>query len=141
MSVVDELADHIVGLPRADLTRVAIDGRSAAGKSTLADAFAEALRERGSVVERGSIDDFHPAGHAQRSANEGYTAESYYAEAFDYSAFRRWVLAPRAVTVDVLLADGVFLLHPTLEDCWDLVIWVQIDLTTMIDRAVQRDVA
>jgi len=43
---------------------------------------------------RAGIDDFHPPGHGPRSAAGGYTAESYYAEGYDYLAFRNLLLAP-----------------------------------------------
>ncbi len=39
------------------------------------------------------------------------------------------------------IVDGGFLLHPHLADHWDYIIWLDIDLETMVTRARQRDVA
>ncbi|GEN89204.1 hypothetical protein MKY30_18855 [Oceanobacillus sp. FSL W8-0428] len=44
-AVITALANEIVSLNLDHPTRVAIDGRSAAGKTTLSDELAEAIRE------------------------------------------------------------------------------------------------
>ena len=65
--VVDALADAVSALRVGHPTGVAVDGRSAAGKTTLADELADAVRERAREVIRASIDDFHRPGHTYRS--------------------------------------------------------------------------
>jgi len=166
--VVAALADAVTSLRVNHPTRVAIDGRSAAGKTTLADELAEAVRTRGRHVIRASIDDFHRPGHRDRGRRERWTPRSYYDEGYDYEAFRALLLRPlgpggsrRCRTglfdafhdawlpeewqlVDdrtVAVVDGVFLLRPELAGHWDYVIWLDIDMETMVERARRRDVA
>lgn len=158
----------VLALDRPHPIRVAVEGRSAAGKTTFADALALALGPSGRQVLRAGIDDFHPPGHAARSAAGGYTPQTIYEEGFDYGAFRRLLLAPlgpggarrvRLAQHDslsdrpiadadalaqpdaILVVDGAFLLRPELRDSWELVIWLDIAFETMFERAARRDVA
>jgi uridine kinase len=167
-SVVDEVAGLVLGIERRQPVRVAIDGRSAAGKTTFADALAAALAPSGRQVLRAGIDDFHPPGHAARSAAGGYTPQTTYEEAFDYASFRRLLLAPLGPGGDrhvrlalhdafhdrpikdaavvaspdaIAVIDGAFLLRPEMRASWDLAIWLDISFETMIERAAARDVA
>jgi uridine kinase len=166
--VVTTLADVVTSLSVGHPTRVAIDGRSAAGKTTLADELADAVQAQGREVLRASIDDFHRPGHKGRSQRGGWTPRSYYDEGFDYDAFRTLLLRPlgpggsrrcRPALFDafhdvwrpeqwhevgdraVAIIDGVFLLRPELADHWDYVVWLDIDMETMVERARRRDVA
>jgi uridine kinase len=166
--VLSRLVDAITAPDAFEVTRVGIDGRSAAGKTTMAEELAMRLRARRRTCLRASIDDFHPPGHAQRSASGGYTVESYYAEGFDYAAFRRELLGPamsldprgvrlrawdsfhdrpyeggleRVAPGDILVVDGAFLFRPELRDCWSFTIWLDIDFETMVARARTRDIA
>ena len=41
----------------------------------------------------------------------------------------------------VLVMDGVFLLRPELEACWDYRIWVEVPFAVALERAQERDVA
>ncbi|HEX5164644.1 MAG TPA: hypothetical protein VFV93_04545, partial [Thermomicrobiales bacterium] len=143
-------------------------GRSAAGKTTLADELAPAIRARGRDVLRASIDDFHRPGHKYRSIRDEWTPQTRYDEGCDYDAFVELVLRPlgpggsrrcrpalfdsyhdvwlpeKWVDVDadtVAIIDGGFLLRPELASHWDYVIWLDIDIETMVDRARRRDVA
>lgn len=161
------LAGRVDALGCARPARIGIDGKSAAGKSTVAAGLADVLRRRGRAVVHVSIDDFHPPGHASRSANDGYSAESYYEEGFQYLRFRELVLAPCAaggsrdiqprlwdsfrdeafskeVVVmpesGVLVVDGAFIQRPEFDGCWDLTVWLDIDDETMVRRARLRDV-
>lgn len=167
IDVVNALADAIVALPLGHPTRVAIDGRSAAGKTTLADELARVIWARGRGVFRASIDDFHHPGHKHRGRDGGWTPQSYYDQGYDYAAFRTLLLAPlgpggdrRSRTAlfdslndvpfpeawhtvgdrDVAIIDGVFLQRQDLAAHWDFVVWVSIDMETMVERARQRDV-
>src|SRR5215212_8253801 len=139
--VIDALADAVTALRVGHPTRVAVDGRSAAGKTTLADEIADAVRERAREVIRASIDDFHRPGHKYRSQRGGWTPHTYYEEGYDYDAFRALLLRPlgpggsrwcRTALFDafhdallpeewrvvgdqaVAIVDGAFLLRPDL---------------------------
>ncbi|MGH2562028.1 MAG: hypothetical protein ACRDJH_23460, partial [Thermomicrobiales bacterium] len=166
--VVTTLADAVTSLQPGHPTRVAVEGRSAAGKTTLADELAAAVRARGCDVIRASIDDFHRPGHKFRSQRGGWTPRSYYDEGYDYDAFRDLLLRPlgpagsrrcRTALFDslhdvwlpeerhavgdqtVAIVDGAFLRRPELAGHWDYVIWLDVDMETMVERARRRDVA
>jgi uridine kinase len=153
-ALIDQLADTIIGLHRPAPTLVAIDGRSAAGKTTLADELAQRFQSKGRPALRSSLDHFHPPGHKYRSAARQYTPESYFAEGYDYAAFRRCVLEPLqqhgsrrgqlscwdsftdtpfpeqwldAPNEVVVIVDGIFLLRPDLRQDWHYRIWLDID--------------
>jgi uridine kinase len=148
--------------------RVAIDGRSGAGKTTLADELADRLEARGRPCLRASIDDFHPPGYRQRAAAHGFTPEAFLREGYDYDALRRLLLEPlgpkgsRRCRLDfwnsfddvpfpedwvdapedaIALVDGVFLLVPLLRPHWDFTIWLDVDWAVMLRRAANRDPA
>jgi uridine kinase len=167
-ALISQVAAMVLAIERPHPTRVAIDGRSAAGKTTFADTLAEALGTSGRQLLRAGIDDFHPPGHAARSAAGGYTPQSRYEEAFDYAAFDRLLLAPLGPGGDrrvrlalhdslsdrpiagtevmatpdaIAVVDGAFLLRPELRDRWDLAVWLDVSIETMIERAAKRDVA
>jgi uridine kinase len=166
--LLDYLAQTITRLHADEPTLVAIDGRSAAGKTTLADELAARVSEMGRPALRSSLDDFHPPGHKYRSSQRRYSLTTYYAEGYDYTAFRQFVLEPLRqggsrrcrlaywdsfndlrfpeTWIDVpsgaiVIVDGVFLLRSDLRHYWDYAIWVQIDWQTMLERAAKRDVA
>lgn len=166
--VLGQLADAICGLHVTHPTRVAIDGRSVAGKTTLADELAKVIRGLGHEVLRASIDDFHHIGHKYRSQRGEWTPKSYYDEGYDYHAFCDLLLRPlgphgdgrcRTSILDsyhdtllpeewhhvsrnaIILIDGVFLLRRELAVHWDYIIWLDIDWSTMLERAQRRDVA
>jgi uridine kinase len=99
--------------------RVAIDGVTAAGKTTVAD---ELGRQLGAV--RLSIDDFHrPPPH------------DYYPDSFDLEAFRAAVVALDSNAV----VDGVFLHHPDVRDLWHLSVFLRVDRQVALERALARD--
>jgi uridine kinase len=159
------LAEAVGSVAAAHPTRVAIDGPPAAGKTTLADELAAALRRQGRNVIRATIDDFlFP--RARRYPRGEYSAEGCYFDAHDYQALNRVlldplgpggdrhfqsavydrtadaVLSPPVTTAPadaVLVFDGVFLLRPELIDRWDLRIFVSIALEKTVDRAVIRE--
>jgi uridine kinase len=145
--------------------RVAIDGPPAAGKTTLGDELAVALRAQGREVIRASVEGFlFP--RARRYRRGEYSAEGCYHDSFDFDALRRVLLDPlgpggsrkfqRAVydrstdealslpattaTAEVvLLFDGVFLLRPELLALWDLRIFVCAGFDVALERARSRD--
>lgn len=145
--------------------RVAVDGRTASGKTTLADEIATHLRALGRQVIRTSIDGFHRP-KVERYARGRNSAEGYYHDARDLPAIRRLLLDPlgdggdlsyrtasfdldadlpietspeRAGVRDILIVDGTFLQRPELRDGWDVVVFVDVDAATALTRGVLRD--
>jgi uridine kinase len=163
------VVDWITSLEPGHPTRVGLDGRSAAGKTTLADALADMLRSTTNrPVVRASIDDFHRPGHKFRSIREEWTPQSYYDESYDYLAFCDLLLRPlgtgghrriRTAIFDsfhdvplpetwhiapenaILIVDGAFLQRDELRRHWDYLIWLKVDAVTVLARARKRDVA
>jgi uridine kinase len=111
------------------VTRIAVDGIDCAGKSTFADRLSALLQ-----ATRLSVDDFlRPV--EERHARGVNSPEGYYHDSFDNAAFRAAVLAAS----HPLVADGVFLQRPELDDLWDLRIWVDVSFEEALERAVVRD--
>jgi uridine kinase len=166
LSVLEWLAAEIHRRKRPNRAlKVGIDGRCAAGKSTLADLLAPLVRAPGFDVLQPSVDGFHhPREYRYRKGE--YSAAGYYEDAFDYAAIVASLLEPLSGTdfpvtcrhashdvrtdipIDasivasadtVLLFDGVFLFRPELNAYWDLRILVHVDATTSVSRAIERD--
>jgi uridine kinase len=117
VSALDRVVERVRGLDKP--WRVAVDGVTAAGKTTIAD---ELGRRLGAV--RLSIDDVHrPPPH------------EYYPDSFDFARFRAAVLALDENAV----IDGVFLHHPDLRDLWQLSVFLRVDRQVALDRALARD--
>ncbi|MEV1333308.1 uridylate kinase [Micromonospora costi] len=163
--LVGRLAAAVGSVIVAHPTRVAIDGPPAAGKTTLADELAVALRTQGRDVIRATIDDFlFP--RTRRYPRGEYSAEGCYYDTHDYDALNRVLLDPlgpggdrrfrnavydraadavqsppvmTASADSVLVFDGVFLMRPELIDRWDLRIFVSTALEMTVDRAVIRE--
>ncbi len=168
IAALDRLAALVQQRLTQGTLRVAIDGIDAAGKTTMADELAELLEQAGVPVLRASIDGFHhPAAvrHLRRAERPG---QSYYEDSFDYRTLRSVLLDPlgpdgdnivrtrvfdfrldlpvaeaptRVAPGTVLLFDGVFLLRPELEGCWDLSVFVHVNPAISLQRAAKRDVA
>lgn len=163
---VHQLAERIAALRPEHPARVAVDGVDAAGKTTLADELAEAVRMLGRPVIRASIDGFHRS-RADRHRRGPESPEGYYEDSFDYAALRAALLEPlgpggsrryRRAVFDfradalvrgdeeeapadaVLLFDGVFLLRPELIAMWEYRIFVHAPFEVTLKRALRRDV-
>jgi uridine kinase len=148
---IGDLAARIEQLQRAQPRAiVAISGYGGSGKSTLAKALA-ALSE-GSTRLRG--DDFlDPVRSHLRSRDwDGVERARMRAEVLEpYRRdepvrFRRFDWHTRALApaeelpdADVLLVDAIGILHPDLDGCFDLSIWVDVDLETAGERGRERD--
>lgn len=164
-AVLNELASIIEDrdLPRP--LRIAIDGRTASGKTTLADELAAILKEKGREVIRTSLDGFHRP-KIERYARGRHSAEGYYYDARDLAAINRLLLEPlgpngslryRTASFDlendkpldqeektapasaVLIVDGTFLQRPELRDGWDLAIFVETSEAVSERRGIDRD--
>ncbi len=164
-SVLEHLADAVVGVQRAHPVRVGIDGIDAAGKTTLADDLAGLVAARGFPVVRASLDGFHRP-RLERYRRGPESPEGYYCDSFDLAAARGELLDPlgpdgsrqyvdavcdepsdrpvsrprrHADPDTVLLFDGVFLMRAELDGCWELVIFVDCSTEVALRRAIRRD--
>jgi uridine kinase len=163
-----DLADEIGALGPGRL-RVAIDGRTGAGKSTFGMELAHAIGERGRPTLRASLDDFkRPWRDAVELGYDRTGGEGYYRNAPDFESARSLLLEPagpagsgsvalcahdpltgvdhRHVRVTappdaVLVVDSVFALRPEYRDVWDLSVWLDVDEDTSLRRALERDAA
>ena len=163
--VLDDLAARIAGLSLRRPLRIAIDGRTASGKTTLSDELAGRLRNRGRDVIATSIDGFHRP-RAERYARGRHSAEGYYYDSRDLSAVIALLLDPlgpggdrryrtasfnletdrpieqkplTAAADAILIVDGTFLQRPELRDGWDLTIFVKTSDDIAARRGICRD--
>jgi uridine kinase len=165
-TVLAEIASLLANVcPQQRPARVAVDGPDTAGKTTLANELVPLLHERGRAVARVSIDGFHRS-REERQRRGSLSAEGYYRDSFDLTAFREAVLAPLGVGGDrmirrrtfdlrtnrpcsearvqvevdaVVIVDGVFLLRPELREFWDASVYVEASEDESVRRALVRD--
>jgi uridine kinase len=163
--VLEEVVTAIrTGFPRGRVT-VAVDGPTAAGKTTFADELSVAWRAAGSSAFRASVDDFLKP-RAQRYARGRESAAGRYLDSYDYRLLRRVLLDPfrmggstgfelRAFDREadrpfvaqwttagpdaVLLVDGSFLNRPELRSVWNAVVWLDADPAERERRIEARD--
>jgi uridine kinase len=166
--VIGAVAAQIAGLSPARL-RVAVDGRTGAGKTCFGHELAEALRGLGRPTMRASLDDFkHPWRHAREHGYDRLTGEGYYRNAYDFDSARNLLLQPagrsgtgevalcghdpltgedhRHTTITappdgILIVDSVFAFRPEYDDCWECRIWLEVDPDVALFRGVSRDTA
>lgn len=164
--LVGDLAARIARLS-PDRLRVAVDGFTAAGKTSFGHELAVAIRELGRPTLRASLDDFkHPWRQARELGYDRVSGEGYYRNAYDFAAARELLLRPagpkgsgqvalcahdpltgedhRATTVDappdaVLIVDSVFAFRPEYNDLWDFRIWLDVDPEVSLARGIARD--
>ncbi len=163
-AVVAALSDRVLACGPGRL-RVAVDGFTAAGKTSLAHEVGVALAERGRPVFRASLDDFKRP-WAERHLYDRESGEGYYRNAGDHEAMWRLLLGPAApegsgdvalcsidpltqvdhsdvvVTMPadgILLVDSVFTMRPEVDEAWDLRVWVDVDPEVSVARGVARD--
>ena len=162
---VARLAQWVAGRRLGHPTRVAVDGVTASGKSTLARELASAVSELGRPVIQVSMDGFHhPRARRHRQGRE--SAIGYYEDAYDFVALARGVARaarsrrqpalpheryrPRnryrdrgaggwCARVAVFVVDGTFLQRPDIRDLWDERVWVDTPLKVARRRGVERD--
>jgi len=165
--VVSELAARICRQSPTRL-RVAVDGRTGAGKTTFADELAAAIRRAGRSTLRASLDDFKkPWRDAREKGYDRVTGEGYYRNAHDFDAARTLLLHPAGVDGDgrvalcafdpltgadhrttvveapvdsVLVVDGVFAFRPEYDAFWDVRIWIEVPVHVSRERGVTRDI-
>lgn len=161
VAVLAAVAARIDALPADRPVRVAIDGVTAAGKSTFANELVAYVRR---PVVRATADDFYRPS-SERYAR-GHGPEAYYYDTFDLPSLRSLLLDPLApdgdrryrsasfasyddVAVDApvhvaqedaaLVLDGVFLLRPELAGLWDLSVFLETDRAVALERGIARD--
>ncbi|HHC28955.1 MAG TPA: uridine kinase, partial [Rhodobacterales bacterium] len=144
---------------------VAITGVDGSGKTRFADRFADRVREAARPALRVSIDDFHNP-RAVRYEKGRRSPEGFFADSFDYRAFRDLVLdplapgasgwivpaafdhrrdarrAPAPVQVPedaVLVIDGIFLIRPELAGAFDVTVMLDVPFHETFARMAQRD--
>ena len=158
--VLGRIADHLAHQRPGHPLRVAVDGITAAGKTTLARELAAAVSARGRVAAHLSMDGFHnPRAIRHRQGRD--SADGYYADAYDFASFQRLVLDPlgpggdrkyRERIIDlasdtpideppveapeVLVVDGSFLQRDL---AWDEVVFVDTPFEVARDRGTRRD--
>ncbi|MEU5694210.1 uridine kinase [Actinosynnema sp. NPDC020468] len=161
-ALLTDLAARIHAL-RPGRLKVAVDGLSAAGKTSFGHELAHHLTRHGRDVHRAALDDFKQPWR-DRHLYDRFTGEGYYRNAYDLAAVRELLLGPftrgepvaltsidpltqvdhRAVTTTttdtaVLLLDGMFAFRPELDDHWDFRIWLEVTPETSLERARRRD--
>lgn len=166
-ALVETVSTYLSNLQSGGPLRVAVDGRTACGKSTFARALKTSLQANGCHLVHSTIDGFHNP-KVVRYARGRHSAEGYYRDARDLSAIRRELLEPlgaggsfqiRTDTFDlasdtpvdrpavrvpadtILIVDGTFLARPELADCWDVHIFLRTRRETSRARGMARDIA
>ena len=163
--IVKYLAKAILDRNTTHPLRVGIDGVPASGKTTLSNDLAEELKKSGRQVIYAAVDGFHNPKKTRyrkgRESPEGYLLDSYNNQAvidnlliplgpggsleiktaiFDFlidSEVEIPVL--KAVKDAILVMEGIFLFRPELTGYWDLKIFLDIDFSISLDRALGRD--
>ena len=164
-AVLGRLAEMISSLKFSRPVRVAIDGRTASGKTTFANELAAEIARSGRAVIRTSVDGFHMP-KATRYARGRYSAEGYYLDARDLVAIRSLLLDPlgpggdgqyrtasfdlendtaieqeplAAASASILIVDGTFLQRPELVTGWDVTVFLDTSEDVSARRGVDRD--
>lgn len=163
--VLGAIAESIGSSGAAHPLRVAVDGRTASGKTTLADEVASVLRAGGRPVIRTSVDGFHRP-RVERYRRGRLSPEGYLEDARDWGAIRRLLLDPlgpdgdlwyRTATFDldrdepivqaavlaepsaVVIVDGTFLQRDELAGAWDFAVFVHVSESVAVSRGAARD--
>ncbi|HET9867258.1 MAG TPA: hypothetical protein VFQ06_08200 [Nitrospira sp.] len=162
---IEHVAERILELSLSHPVRVAVDGRTASGKTTFADALAAIMQQGARRVIRASVDGFHRS-RVERHRRGRLSPDGYYEDARDLQAMRHLLLDPlgpggdrnyvtasfdldgdrplkrspeRAPKNAVLIVDGTFLQRPELRDAWDFVIFLDAPAKEARRRGVERD--
>ncbi len=165
-ALIDEVAARICAIGPGRL-RIAVDGFTAAGKTSFGHELAAAVRRLGRPTMRASFDDFKkPWRDAIERGYDRTSGEGYYRNAPDFQSARTLLLEPagpdgsgrvalcghdpltgvdhRATTVEappdtVLIVDSVFAFRPEYDEFWDLRIWLDIAPELSLARGIERD--
>jgi uridine kinase len=151
MADLPDIVAAIEGLrANGDRIVVAISGYGGAGKSTLTRELVDVVPD--SVRLRG--DDFLDPARSHRRSNDWDGVERTRMRVEVIEPFRQGEVArfrpydwdagelgpvttlPEA---SVLIVDAIGVLHPDLEGCFDLTVWVDVDLETAAKQGIERD--
>jgi uridine kinase len=149
--------------------RVAVDGRTCAGKTSFGHELAAALRQIGRPTARASLDDFkNPWREARERGYDRLSGEGYYRNAYDFASARELLLGPaapdgsgrlvlcahdpltgedrrdQAISAPpgtVLVVDSVFAFRPEYNEFWDYRIWLEVSPEMALARGIARDIA
>ncbi len=160
------LINQIKNLKNGKPLIIGIDGVDTSGKTTLADIIAEELSKEPNIrTIRISIDKFHNPKEI-RMRQGSLSPKGYFEDSFNYDVIINQVLQPIkkgkenillgiydyrfeneiekvSIKIDnnsVVLFDGVFLLRDELYPYWDLSVFLEVDFTEVIKRALKRDI-
>ena len=145
--------------------RVAIDGRTGAGKTSFGHELAQCLSKAGRPVLRAGLDDFKRP-WKDRHLYDRESAEGFYRNAYDYNRLIELLLQPAgrygsgqcvlcsidpvtqmdhssimtvAETDAILIVDGQFACRPEINDHWDFRVWLDVDPETSYRRGAARN--
>jgi uridine kinase len=163
-ALVGRISERVLSLGAGRLL-VGIDGYTASGKTSFGHELAARISGAGRPVLRASLDDFKKPWR-DRHLYDRESGEGYYRNAFDYAAVQRLLLEPcrpdgtggvvlcsidpltqvdhsstvtQAATDAVLIVDGVFAFRPTINESWDLRIWLDVTAEMSVRRGAMRD--
>jgi len=159
-----DLAESLIALQGDHPLRVAVDGITASGKTTLGNELTAAISEQEHPVIRIRMDDFHyRREHRYRQGKD--SARGYYEDAYDFDALNQHVLKPLgpngngafrrriidlasdtpidepaelATSGSVLVVDGSFMQRHHREN-WDVVVFVNTSFEEALRRGCARD--
>ena len=146
----NEFAAYIAQRVRTGYSRsrtpqlIALSGPDCAGKSTLAVDVREQSNRLGLDITLLSIDAFLIP-HSLRTSNASESI-AYFENAFDYAALVQTLETTKSRSSavssnppEIVLVEGVFLLRSELCHWWDLTVWIEVDTSVILDRALKRD--
>ncbi len=144
----DELVDRLRTTAAAQRTRplvVAIDGRSASGKTTLADRLSSRLPDT-TVVRTDDLAWHEPLFGWAHLLRDEVLRPAAQGAAVSFAP-PAWAARGRPGTIDVpattkiLLVEGVGAADAAVADLVDLIVWVQADRDAARSRGLERDLA
>lgn len=144
----DELADRLRAAAAAQRTRplvVAVDGRSASGKTTLADRLSSHLPDT-TVVRTDDLAWHEPLFDWAHLLRDEVLRPAVQGAAVSFTP-PAWAARGRLGAIDVpadtkiLLVEGVGAADAAVADLVDLIVWVQADRDMARSRGLERDLA
>ena len=164
-AIIAQIAQIIIEMRSPYIRRIAIDGVDGVGKTTFADALAEALESMGGRIIRATVDGFHNP-RAVRYNRGRLSPEGFYRDSYDYQTLKRVLLDPlspggsgyyvsrvfdhtsdqpveaipqQADSGDTLIFDGIFMQRPELRHYWNLTIFLDVRFENSVARLAKRD--